>query len=420
MRENPAGTPRDHAEMVARDSYGKLLALIARRTRDVAAAEDALSEAFAAALHSWPRKGVPDNPQAWLLTVARRNAGQAFRKGMVRQNAQHVIEMLHDEAQSHTGTDTVDDRLRLLFVCAHPAIAPDIRTPLMLQTVLGFDAARIGRSFFVKDSTMGQRLVRAKAKMRDAGIPFDMPDPADLPGRLNDVMAAIYAAFTIGWSDMDAYADSGQGFVDEALFLARLVVDALPMQAEPKGLLSLMLYCEARRPARTGTDGGFVPLADQDRTLWSPDMIRHAEDWLRRAASLGTPGRYQTEAAIQSYHVQLSQSPDLPGEALLMLYDALITQTESFGAAIARAAAYARCGQSEAALAQLDALPFDLMQDHQPFWVARATILAACGHDDDAVAAYDTAIGKTNDPALRTFLTQKRQMTLTTGPSCEN
>ncbi|WP_322895721.1 MULTISPECIES: RNA polymerase sigma factor [unclassified Yoonia] len=414
MRENPAGLPRDHAELVARDSYGKLLALIARRTRDVAAAEDALSEAFAAALNSWSENGVPSNPQAWLLTVARRNAGQAFRKGMVRQNAQHVIEMMHDEAQSNTGSDRVDDRLRLLFVCAHPAIAPDIRTPLMLQTVLGVDAARIGRSFFVKDSTMGQRLVRAKAKMRDAGIPFDMPEPTDLPARLNDVMAAIYAAFTIGWSDLDAYAENGQDFVDEALFLARLVVDALQMQAEPKGLLSLMLYCEARRPARTGTDGGFVPLAEQDSTLWSRDMIRYAENWLRRAAALGTPGRYQTEAAIQSYHVQLSQSPDLPGDALLKLYDALITQTESLGAAIARAAAYARCGRPEAALAQLDSLPLGLIQDHQPFWVARATILAAYGHFDDAAAAFDTAIAKTNDPALRSFLTQKRKMTLTT------
>lgn len=162
MREDPAKRSRDHAEVVARDSYGKLLALIARRTRDVAAAEDALSDAFAAALDTWPSKGVPENPQAWLVTVARRSAGQAHRKGMVRQNAKDVIEMIYDEAQSNTDTNQVDDRLRLLFVCAHPAIAPEVRTPLMLQTVLGLDASRIGQSFFVNGSTMGQRLVRAK------------------------------------------------------------------------------------------------------------------------------------------------------------------------------------------------------------------------------------------------------------------
>lgn len=411
MREAPAGSSRDHAELVARDSYGKLLALIARRTRDVAAAEDALSEAFAAALETWPRNGVPDHPQAWLLTVARRNAGQAHRKGMVRHNAQHVVEMMHDEAQSGANADNVDDRLRLLFVCAHPAIAPDIRTPLMLQTVLGFDANRIGRSFLVTGSTMGQRLVRAKAKMRDAGISFEIPDARDLPPRVNDVLAAIYAAFTIAWSDMDAYADGGQDFVEEALFLARLVADALPLQAEPKGLLALMLYCEARRPARTGPSGSFIPLIEQDTALWSSDLIRHAETWLRRAASLGAPGRYQTEAAIQSYHVQLSQTPNLPPDALLMLYDALVDQTESLGAAIARAAAYARSGRPEAALAQLDAMPLGPIQNHQPFWVTRATVLATLGHHNEGVKAFETAIHLTEDPALRTFLTQKRKMT---------
>ncbi len=414
MHDTPAKSSRDYAELVARDSYGKLLALIARRTRDVAAAEDALSEAFAAALETWPRNGVPDHPQAWLLTVARRNAGQAHRKGMVRHNAQHVVEMMHDEAQSDAGAGKVDDRLRLMLLCAHPAIAPDIRTPLMLQTVLGVDAHRIGRSFLVTGSTMGQRLVRAKAKMRDAGISFEMPDPKDLPERLNDVMAAIYAAFTIGWSDLDAYSDGGQDFVEEALFLAHLVADALPLQAEPKGLLALMCYCEARRPARTKADGSFVPLTEQDTTLWSSDLIRHAESWLRRAATLRVPGRYQTEAAIQSYHVQLSQTPDLPRHALLMLYDALVGQTESLGAAVARAAAYALSGRPETALAQLDAMPYGLIQNHQPFWVARATFLSALGHHGEAVAALDTAIKLTDGPSLRAFLTRRRKLLLPT------
>jgi RNA polymerase sigma-70 factor, ECF subfamily len=412
MPDPTATMARDHAEMVARSHYGKLLALIARRTRDVAAAEDALSEAFAAALSTWPVKGVPDNPQGWLLTVARHSAGQAHRKGIVRANAQDVIEMIYDEAQSTANADGVDDRLRLLFVCAHPAIDVTVRAPLMLQTVLGIDANRIGQSFFVKGTTIGQRLVRAKAKMRDAGISFEMPDADHVRERLNDVMAAIYAAFTIGWSDLDAYEQEGAAFIDEALFLARMVADALPEQAEPKGLLSLMLYCEARRPARTMPDGSFVPLEQQDARLWSSDMIGRAEAWLRRAASLGAPGRYQTEAAIQSFHVQRAQSPHLPGAALLGLYDLLVTQTESLGAAIARAAAYARFGDAKTALAHLDALPRAEVENHQPYWVARASVLVALGERAAAATALDTAINHTSDTHLRQHLRAKRTMLL--------
>ena len=402
---------RDRVEAVARTSYGRLLAIIARRTGDVAAAEDALSDAFAAALRTWPDRGVPDQPEAWLLTAARRNAGQGHRKAKVRHNATDVIEMIYDEAQANAGTVPVDDRLRLLFVCAHPAIDPDIRTPLMLQTVFGFDANRIGASFLVKGTTMGQRLVRAKTKMRDAAISFDLPDPKDMSARLRDVLAAIYAAFTLGWSDLDAYTRDGEDFIAEALFLARIVADALPDAAEPKGLLALMLYCEARRPARTARtapNGDFIPLADQDSTLWSTPLITQAERWLRQAAELRQPGRYQTEAAIQSYHIQLSQTPDLPASNLLHLYDVLVQQTASLGAAIARAAAYCRFGRADDALKQIDALPFGPTQTHQPFWVARATILLALGRNNDADIAFETAIALTTDQVLRSYLQAKR------------
>ncbi len=399
---------RDAAEGVARTSYGRLLALVARRTGDIAGAEDALSEAFAAALRTWPDKGVPDRPEAWLLTVADRSLGQVGRHAKVRQSAGDVIRMLHDESVSEGGLASIDDRLRLLFVCAHPAIDPDIRTPLMLQTVLGLDAHRIGQSFLIRGTTMGQRLVRAKSKMRDAGIPFEMPEPDAMARRLGDVLAAIYAAFTIGWSDHETYTDYGADFIDEALFLARLVADAMPREAEPRGLLALMLYCEARRPARRTADGGFVPLELQDWALWSSRMIAEAEGWLRLAAELRKPGRYQTEAAIQSYHVQLSQSLGLPASPLLQLYDLLVQQTDSLGAAIARAAAYGRFGRAQEALGQIDSLPVSQVEGHQPFWVTRAAILLALGEKTDALEAFGRAIDLTADSGLRSHLERKR------------
>jgi RNA polymerase sigma-70 factor, ECF subfamily len=262
-----AGAPAA-AETVAHRSYGRLLALVAQRTRDIAAAEDALAEAFARAMAVWPRTGVPDRPEAWLLTVARRAAGHGARHAAVRDAAREALAMLREEVDDRAPEAIPDARLKLLFTCAHPAIDPGVRTALMLQVVLGLDAVRIGAAFVVPAATIGQRLVRAKAKIRHAGIPFETPEAAQLPERLQDVLEAIYAAYGAGWDGLDEAEERAGPLVEEALFLGRLVVAMLPEEPEPKGLLALMLHCEARRPARRGPDGEYVPLLGQDQGKW--------------------------------------------------------------------------------------------------------------------------------------------------------
>ena len=337
------------AEDLARASYGRLLAIVAARTGDLSAAEDALAEAFAKAMEHWPSDGIPNNPEAWLVVTARRLTGHVIRHDQVRTRAKATIEMLYQETLSQGDGNVPDERLKLLFACAHPAIAAEMRTPLMLQTVLGLDAERIGRSFLESGSTMGQRLVRAKSKIKNAGIPFTVPERAELPARLQDVLNAIYAAFSTGWDDFPDNPDGSETLTDEAIYLAKLVTDLLADQAEPFGLLALMLYCEARRPARRALDGTFIPLSEQEPLLWNKGMIANAETFLRRAAALGQPGRYQTEAAIQSVHAGRLRDQTVDPNVLVRLYDVLSEQTSSIGAAVSRAAAYLEADQVEAA-----------------------------------------------------------------------
>ena len=290
------------AEDAARASYGKLLAILARRTGDIAAAEDALADAFAAALAQWPEGGVPDNPVGWLLTVARRSIGHTIGRRVTAEKASDLVAMLQDERDTTEASAFGDARLALLFVCAHPAIDDEAQTPLMLQTVLGLDAARIAACFLVSSATMSQRLVRAKRKIRDAGIAFVIPEPSEIQSRVAVVLSAVYAAYGTAWEDVSGADDKLAGLADEAIWLARLLVDLLPDEAEAMGLLSLMLHCEARRDARRDPDGGFVPLHRQDVARWSRPIIVEAEALLRAAASKISPGRFQTEAAIQSLH----------------------------------------------------------------------------------------------------------------------
>jgi len=237
------------AERVARGSYGRLIALIATRSGDIAAAEDALAEAFHAALRVWPVRGAPDNPEAWLLTAARRTIGHDFRHSKVKQGSAPSLALLTEERGEDQESPFPDQRLQLLFVCAHPAIDEAIRTPLMLQAVLGLEAGQIASAFLTSPSAMGQRLVRAKTKIRDAGLRFQIPESHQLADRLAAVLRAIYVAFGTGW-DAGPGGDLGPGLIEEAMYLARLTVDLLPGEPEPKGLLALMLYCEARSRAR--------------------------------------------------------------------------------------------------------------------------------------------------------------------------
>jgi RNA polymerase sigma-70 factor, ECF subfamily len=397
---------RRAAERAARESYGRLLALLARRAGDIAAAEDGLAHAFAAALTTWPERGVPDRPEAWLLTAARRALGHQWRAARVRDAGRETIEMLHAEASGRGEAAWPDERLALLFVCAHPAIAPEARTPLMLQTVLGLDAGRIAGAFLVAPATMGQRLVRAKAKIKTAGLRFAVPGPEVLAERADDVLAAIYAAYGAGWdalTEVEAGADAGaRGLASEAIFLGRLMADQLPDLPEAKGLLALMLHCEARRAARRTPEGAFVPLDRQDTALWDRALLLEAEALLTEAAAAGVFGRFQCEAAIQSVHAGRAVTGYTDWRALDTLYAMLERHAPSLGTAVARAAVMAELGRAEEGLARLDALPPDRVGAYQPYWVTRAHLLRRLGRAH--AEALSRAAGLTEDPAVRAFL----------------
>jgi RNA polymerase sigma-70 factor (ECF subfamily) len=395
------------AEQVARESYGKLVAILATQDRDIAAAEDALSEALAAALRTWPLQGVPGNPEGWLVTAARNIRKNVARRSVVRKRAEPDILRRIEEAEERPSPSPMsDDRLRLMFVCAHPAIDPAARTPLILQTVLGIDAARIGRAFLVPAATMSQRLVRAKARIRDAGLTFSLPAPEDLAARLEVVLDAIYTAFGEGWDGLDT-ADDPSALTGEAIWLARLIVEQLPEEPEPKGLLALMLYCASRRAARRDAEGRFVPLDRQDMRLWDRSMVIEAEKLLSRAAQAGRFGRFQCEAAIQSVHVQRPITGRLNLSALRMLYDLLVDETGSLGAKIGRAVVLAETGNSGLAIAELEALPQSRVVNHQPWWVARARVAALTGDVRMEKDCLRRAIGLAEDQAVKEFLSDQ-------------
>lgn len=384
---------------VARESYGRLVALLAVRTRDIAAAEDALGDALAAALATWPRSGVPDRPEAWLLTAARRRLLDAARAAGVRRDAAPTLALTAltvEEAEDERGA-IPDRRLALMFACTHPAIAAAIQAPLMLQVVLGIDAARIAAAFLASPAAIGQALSRAKAKLRDAAIPFAEPAPEERPARVGAVRDAVYAALALGHDD----AAAGAALADEALWLARVAAALLPDDAEVLGLLALALHVEARRGARRAADGSYVPLDTQDPGLWNRAMILEAEQALHRAAPMRSPGRYQLEAAIQSAHAgRLFGHPPEP-EAIAVLYGALVAHAPSIGAQVGRAGALLAARGPEEALAALDAITG--AEGYQPWWAMRAETLSRLGRPE-AAAAYARAIALAEDPAVRAFL----------------
>jgi predicted RNA polymerase sigma factor len=400
---------RSTADAVARRSYGKLVAFLAARTRDVAAAEDALSEAFASALADWPRNGCPSNPEAWLLTVARRKAIDMHRGKLRHEIAGDQLRIMAEGLDAAAAESEIpDQRLALMFACAHPAIDPGVRAPLILQVVLGLDAAMIASAFLVSPVAMGKRLVRAKDKIRQAGIPFRVPEREELSGRVDTVLGAIYAAFTEGWTDPGGTDVARRDLTEEVFFLARLVTELLPGEPEALGLLALMLHAEARRRARRNTEGEYVPLAEQDPALWDWPMIEEAEALLLRASTLGSIDRYQLEAALQSAHVSRRRTGHSNWADVVHLYDALFALVGSPVVAINRALAIAeRDGVSAALDAMPDADTDPRLAEYQPYWAARAELLAKSGAYAEARHAYEIAIGLERDPAVRRFL-QKR------------
>jgi predicted RNA polymerase sigma factor len=407
---------RSTAEAVARRSYGKLVAFLASRTHDVAAAEDALSEAFASALADWPRKGCPANPEGWLLTVARRKMIDSYRgqrREISGEDLQLTVEGLGAAAiAAATPTQIPDQRLALMFVCAHPAIDAGIRAPLILQVILGLNAEAIASAFLMSPAAMGKRLVRAKEKIRQAGIPFVVPEPEELSGRFDAVLDAVYAAFAEGWSDPGGTDVARRDLTEEAMFMARLVTELLPLEPEALGLLALMLHAEARRRARRQADGEYVPLAEQDPALWDSQMIDEAEALLLRASALGTIGRYQLEGALQSAHVDRCRTGRANWGEVVRIYDALFALAGSPVVAINRALAAAELHGASAGLEALEQVASDArLAEYQPYWAARAELLAKAGESGEARQAYDIAIGLERDPAVRRFL-QKRQSAL--------
>jgi len=400
---------REAAEAVARRSYGKLVAFLAARSGDVAGAEDALSDAFAAALRHWPASGVPANPEAWLMVAARRRAIDAAQRRRRLVEATGHVGLLAEELAVRPNEAIPDERLRLMFACAHPSLDAAIRAPLMLQTVLGFDAATIASAFLVAPATMGQRLVRAKIKIREAGIPFRVPETAELGERLDAVLSTIYTIYAEGWSDPLSTDARRRNLAEEGIWLGRLVVSLLPDEPEALGLLALMLHAEARRGARRDADGDYVPLTAQEPTLWDTRLIDEAEALLLQASRLGAIGRYQLEAAVQSAHVVRRRTGRADWPAIERLYDALLTLTGSPVVAINRAVAVAENSGPEAGLAALETLVEDArLVDYQPYWAARAGLLARAGNVDGAEEAYQRAIGLEPDPVVRRFLQRRR------------
>ncbi len=399
------------AEAVARRSYGKLVAFLGARTGDVAGAEDALADAFAAALVEWPASGIPQSPEAWLMTVARNRLVDAVRRRQGRERAAGHMRLLADELAEAATDDRLfpDDRLRLMFVCAHPAIDPAIRAALILQTVLGFDAATIASAFLLSPEAMGQRLVRAKSKIRQAGIPFRVPEREDLNERLDSVLEAIYAVFSEGWSDPAGTELRHRNLAEEGIWLGRLVVSLLQEESEALGLLALMLHAEARRPARRDEAGEYVPLAEQDMARWNSAMIEEAEELLLRASSRGGLGRYQLEAAVQSAHAVRRITGRSDWAAIERIYETLAALIDSPVVTINRAIAVAETKGPAAGLALLDSLALDAqLGQYQSYWAARAFLLARVENRSEADQAYEMAIGLEPDPAVRRFLQRRR------------
>ena len=379
------------AEEVARSSYGRLLAVLAAPTGNITVAEDALADAFERALASWPSAGVPDNLEGWLLTVARNRLRDLYKSSAHRTSTE-----LED---THAVLDTLDleaipdKRLELLFVCAHPAIEASIRTPLMLQTVLGFESAQIAVAFAVPEPAMAQRLVRAKRRIRVARIPFAIPVRADMPARLPAVLEAIYGAYAIDWQGVSGETVR-ESMSAEALYLATTLAALLGDEPEAFGLVALIALSLSRAKAR---ENG-VPLDEQDTSLWDADLIVQGEAALRRAHTYQRIGRFQLEAAIQSAHCARRDGQPTDYVALRKLYAALVEVAPTLGARVSLAAAIGETEGPEAGLAELDRLDAPRFQ---PLWATRAHFLAQLGRTAEARAAFDRAISLTTDQITR-------------------
>lgn len=385
------------ALVAARAGYGRLVAWFACRWGSIADAEDALSEVYLSALETWPRDGVPRNPDAWLMTAAKRSMLKAARYRKVRENPA-ATSILASEEPVDMSFAVPDERLRLMLVCAHPAIDPSIHTALMLQCVLGLDARRIARLFMVAPEAMAKRLVRAKAKIKEAGIRFEVGDATELPKRMQAVLEAIYACY----SAQAVYeASTETDLSEDAVYLARLVSTLAPDDPEGVGLLALLLFREARKAAQFTDDGRFVPLDEQDPRRWSRALIAEDNTLLARAYGLGLIGPFQVEAAIQSAHCSRRPGDVAPWQAIARMYEGLIALGPTIAARIGHALAVAKAtGRPEDGLAEFNRLDPDRLSRHQSWWAARAYLLDSAGRSEEACSCYREARALSSDERI--------------------
>lgn len=393
--------PADEALGAAhRAFYGRLVGWLFRYTGDLQLAQDAVAAAFESALTAWRRDGIPTSPEAWLRVAARRHAVSAARRS---RHSIAVAPESFDELEADPVPVLSDERLGLLFVCTHPAIDERMHAPLMLQVVLGIDAARIASVFLVPPATMGQRLSRAKAKIRDAGIRFRIPAPDERAARVASVLQAVYAAYGMADPTTEVASERDDELRAEAIRLARLLRELAPQDADAAGLLALLLHTESRRGARI-VDGRFVPLADQDTGLWSAPLRAEANALLHEASSLGAVGRFTLEAAISGAHSARAVSGVTDWSGIAALYRALLDLAPSVGARIAAGVALAEAGDLATARGLLDSVPDEMVESLQPWWLARARLCELAGEPAEARRCATRALGLTVNPAVRAYL----------------
>jgi RNA polymerase sigma-70 factor, ECF subfamily len=393
-------------ERVFREEYGRAVAVLVRVFGDIDVAEEAVQDAFTAAVQRWPSTGLPPSPAGWIITAARNRAIDRLRREASRDDRHAQAALLHARGEPPEEGPVRDDRLRLIFTCCHPALGPDVQVALTLRLLGGLTTAEIARAFLVSEPAMAQRLVRAKGKIRDARIPYRLPGEADLPGRLRAVLAVVYLVFNEGYAASSGDRLVREDLCGEAIRLGRQLAQLMPDEPEVMGLLALMLLVESRRPTRTTPAGDLVLLADQDRGLWDRDLIAEGQAIVRRCLLRNQPGLYQIQAAINAVHCDAPTAAATDWWQILQLYNQLLALTPSPVVALNRAVAVAEVEGPDAALSLVDGLDLD---GYHMFHAIRADLLRRLGRNSEAALAYEAAIARTENASERDFLQRSRQ-----------